>query len=50
MPAKLDRCVTQVKKRFVDKYVKDNGKQPSAKKKKEFESSAWGICRNQLDV
>ena len=49
MPAKLDRCVVKVKKRFVDKYVKDNGKQPSDKKKDEFEDNAWGICREQLD-
>ena len=44
MPAKFDRCVTQVKKSFVDKYVKKNGKQPSAKKKKEFSSSAFAVC------
>ena len=49
MPAKLDRCVTKVKKRFVDKYVKEHGKQPSEAQLKKYESSAWGICRSQLD-
>ena len=44
MPVKLDRCVTQVKKSFVDKYVKKNGKQPGEKKKKEFASSAYAVC------
>lgn len=44
MPAKLDRCVVQVKKSFIDKYVKKNGKQPSAKKKKEFTSRAFAVC------
>jgi hypothetical protein len=46
MPAKMDRCVTKVTKSFVDKYVKKNGKQPSAKKRKEFKSSAYGVCTN----
>ena len=45
MPAKLDRCVTKVKKSFVDKYVKKNGKQPSVKLKKKYENSAWAICK-----
>jgi hypothetical protein len=44
MPKKLDRCVVRVTRSFVDKYVKKNNKQPSAKKKKEFTSSAFGIC------
>jgi hypothetical protein len=46
MPAKFDRCVTQVKKSFADKYVKENGKQPGAKKKKEKEisSRAFAVC------
>jgi len=44
MPAKLDRCVKQVLKQKVDKFVKDNSKQPSKAQKDKMRSSAFAIC------
>jgi hypothetical protein len=49
-PQKLDDCVSQVKQSLVEKYKKRNGKSPSAKKMKEIESKAWGICRSSLNM
>ena len=44
MPAKLDRCVTKVKKSLTDKYVTANGKRPDEKKKAQIKQSAFAIC------
>jgi hypothetical protein len=44
---KLDRCVAKVKKQLTEKYRKKTGKEPSEKKRKEIESSAFAICREQ---
>ena len=48
MPAKLDRCVKKVLKQKTDKFVKDNGKQPSEKQKDKMRSSAFAICNAQI--
>jgi hypothetical protein len=49
-PAELDRCVSKVKKRLVEKYKKEHdGKAPSKSKMKDIISSAWAICKKSLD-
>lgn len=44
MPAKLDRCVKEVLKQKVDKFVQDNSKQPNKSQKDKMRSSAFAIC------
>ena len=46
--AKLDSCVSQVKKSEIDKFVKDNGREPTAEEKKNMESSAFAICTKSV--
>jgi hypothetical protein len=49
-PPKLDRCVNRVKKELVAEFHEKNGKEPSAKKRRELESKAFAICRAQLGI
>ena len=48
MPAKLDRCVRNVKKQLTEEYRDKYNKEPSEKKKKEIEDSAWAICTDSV--
>lgn len=51
MPAKLDRCVRQVRAQLTSKWKKRNkGKTPSEKVQKKITSSAWAICRETLNL
>jgi len=47
-PAKLDRCVKQVKKSLVEKFKKKNKRSPSKEEMKDITSSAWAICTDRL--
>lgn len=47
MPAKLDKCVKSVMKQKMDKFIKDNGKQPSKAQRDKMRSSAFAICNSQ---
>jgi len=49
-PAKVDRCVKDVKKRLVSKFKEEHKKSPSKKQLKQLESSAWAICQKQMKV
>jgi len=53
MPAKLDRCVKNVKAQGLAKYAKSKGIKVSEipdKAKKRIESSAWAICRKSTGL
>lgn len=49
-PAKLDRCVKNVKKQRVKKFREEKGRSPNKKEMEEITSSAFAICRSQLDL
>lgn len=49
-PAKLDRCVKNVKKQRVEKFKEEKGRSPNKKEMEEITSSAFAICRSQLDL
>jgi hypothetical protein len=44
---KLERCVKNVIKQRIKKFRDKNGKDPSAEKMKDIESSAFAICKSQ---
>lgn len=50
MPAKLDRCVSKVKKQLTEKYKDSHdGSEPSLAEKKKIATSSWAICNEALE-
>lgn len=49
-PAKLERCVKEVKDKKVKNFVKKNGRKPNKKEMQDITSSTWAICRSALNM
>jgi len=45
LPPKLERCIRKVTRSEIKKFVKEHGRQPNEKERKEINSKAWRICR-----
>jgi hypothetical protein len=48
-PAKLDRCVVDVKSKEIERYKKRYGKDPDKKAMKKIERKAWAICQSSIN-